>query len=245
MKWAKALGAAVAVLALVALTAGSASASTALELKYEEEPGNGIFKPVVPGMGVEAASRTWALETPQGNVSCETETGFDGTVGVAESNGQRKDRISVNKTVEKLSGGGCVNTTPFFGPASLAITNLNTLNNEVHGTFELGDNGKATYTSGGSLDTVVQVQFPEAAGGPVTCDWEVKKLNGTEGPFPGEVSGNFAKQKVKLLRSLSNSAICSKHGTLSVNFNGGWWVGPEGAEYPFLKRMSGSIISIK
>ena len=236
MKWTKALGAAVAVLALVALTAGSASAATALELKYEEEPG--VPKPVVPGMTVEANASAWALETPQGNVSCTSHTVFDGTLGVSESNGQKKDKITVNQTLNNFFAEECENGTPIYGHAFLYVANLNTVNDEVRGTFELGDNGKATYTTGGSLDTVVQVQFPEAAGGLVVCDWEVKKLNGTEGPFPGEVSVNFAKQKVKLLKYAS-SRLCSKHGTLSVNFNKGWWVVKEG---PLYYRISGSIL---
>ena len=183
MTWAKALGAAVAVLALVALTAGSASAATALELKYEEA---GILKPVVPGMTVEAKTSAWALETPQGNVSCTQQTAFDGTVGVSESNGQKKDKVSVTRTQGRFFAEECENTTPIFGRVLLVVGNLITLNDEAHGTFELGDNGKATYTTAGPFETVVQLQYPEAAGGFLQCTWEVKKLNGTEGAFPGD-----------------------------------------------------------
>jgi hypothetical protein len=207
------------------ITSSAAAKSSPLELSYS----GGV--PVSVGQSVEADAGTWALETSGGNISCTQTTGFDGTYGVDETNGEKTDKISVNEAINDFAAdSGCTNTIPFAGKTSLYIYNENTFLSNVKGKFSLSAKGKAEYTSDGAGDTALQAQWPETAGGTTFCSYELGKMKGTDGTFPGDLYATFSKQKVKLIVGDSNSTLCPKSATVSVNFDAGWWAKDEGGE---------------
>lgn len=206
--------------ALVALciggifASGADAAAKALHLTYG---GNKLSA----GQEVEAHGTTWELQSTGGNVVCSHSEKNEGFLGKDETNDAKTDSISVETVFGAFEeSAGCNITIPGFQSSRALWFNANTNSNEVKGKFKLSDSLKAEYVTDASQDTVIALESPESS---YFCFWEVKKLKGATGSFPGEAKASFTSQKLKLLKTATEFDVksdprCPKKVSLTTSF---------------------------
>jgi hypothetical protein len=207
---------AVLVLALsmgAVLASVAAGAPETLHLKYDEST------PLAPGQEVEGFDKAWSLESTEGNVSCSAVENNQGFLGADETNNEKKDQISVTTAFGAFASNfGCSSTVAGFTPEAHGLwLNGNTNSTAVKGTFKLSTKGKGEYITAGPEDTLLVLE--NLNNFEVLCFYEVKKLKGSLGAFPGDVQDFFTAQKVKRLKEVLGfkaAPTCPKHATVTT-----------------------------
>jgi hypothetical protein len=214
----------VGVIAIAALTAGTASAkSQKLVLTYagEEkllEPGD-TFDMVLyhwsesGGLG----PNTFFLETESGTAKCPgTEFPFSGLHGTAQTNNEVKDTAKMESAAGALAfGTSCENTSGLGATASVGV--------QPNGAI-LGLSGSKGKTELKATSPTTPIYVVAAYSGGAECVWSTKKLKGTLTLEPygfgsewHQIVLSFTKSKVKLVKEFS-SLECPKKATITASF---------------------------
>jgi hypothetical protein len=190
-----------AIFAVAAVFAGSASAKTVLTLKTAAGP-------IAPGSGIEAFSSDLTFTTEAGKLEC-TKNKLD---GILETNGAAKDKGKI--TTESSTGEGtgfgtaCKTSTP-FGPTTIAPSGL---------PWPTEFNTKGVATVKGTKKVTFTSTFVAAPGEP-KCTYEAAKVlsafNATAGS--GVITLTTTEQLFKKNKKTSNEA-CPATGKLNGTF---------------------------
>jgi hypothetical protein len=206
-------GALLIALCLGSILAGGANAAAkSLHLTYEGSK-------LVVGHEVEAYDTAWEIRSTVGNVSCAHDEKNEGFLGKDETNDAKTDAISVEKAFGRFDESHeCNITIPEFQASRAVWANTNSNSSAVKGQFKLSSSRKAEYVTSSTGSTVIALESP----GGSFCFWEVKKLKGTTGSFPGHMTAAFENQKLKLLKEateikLKSSVACPKQATLTTS----------------------------
>jgi len=185
----------VAVFAVTAAFAGSASAKTVLTLKTKKGP-------LAAGASLVAESSNLIFVTSTGNLECSSNI-LTGTVG---NNGAAKDKGTVTKesSTGEEAGGLCKTTTP-LGPAEIVASGFPwPIEYTTKGTSAVKGTKKVAFTS----------TFPGAGG--AKCEYESAKVESTFNTS-GVITQTTTNQVFKVNKKTSNAA-CPKEGKLSGSF---------------------------
>jgi hypothetical protein len=224
----------IAVLAVSALAAGTASAkSQKLVLdsyywsgvEWEEKlvpPGSTfdllLYRYSIEGFGPDS----FYVETSTGTATCDPgafpENPYSGLKGKLQSNGEPTDTVEISEPEGILAAGkACSNTSALGSKAHVVVYPQASI------LSLKGSKGKAELTEKStSAPIAMSVEY---SSGPV-CFYTAAKLKGTlklvnsgygEGGAWKAVVLTFAKSKVKLVKEAS-STLCDKKTTISVSF---------------------------
>ncbi len=183
----------VAVFALSAVIAGSASASTPLTLKTAKGT-------LAPGAKLKAFSSNLVFSTSAGNLECTENT----LLGSVETNGAAKDKGKITEEFSTGTGGGACNTTTLLGKVLIKSNNF---------PWPLELTNKGTSKLKGSKKVAFEGNFFEAS---VNCNFEAGKV-ATTFKVGGPLELVTSNQQFKINKKTSN-ALCPKEGHLSGSF---------------------------
>jgi hypothetical protein len=184
----------VAVFALTAVLAASASAKTVLTLKTAKGP-------LAAGAEIVAESSNLEFVTEAGALQCSSNI----LTGTIANNGGAKDKGEITKesSTGGEPGGACKTTTP------LGYTNITSL----HLPWSIEYTTKGTSSVKGKKITFESV-FPLAGG--AICTYEAAKVASTFNTS-GVITQTTTNQVFKVNKKVSNAA-CPKSGKLSGSF---------------------------
>jgi hypothetical protein len=212
----------VALLALCALASATASAAQKLDLTW-----NGLENQLKPGETFEMVlgasvygevEGPLKIESPAGTVTCQaTVAPWSGLSGVDLTNNEVTDLVEMSELGSGALWGGeeCPNTSGLGATAIVGVISDSSILNlkGARGLALLKEKSEA-------YPIYVEVVYSGGA----TCYYSTKKLKGTLKLEPwvepgwNQVSLNFEKQKIKLLKEYSAKECLKREVTLSAPF---------------------------